>query len=115
VKTCDERGVEFFIIADQTERILNEVLDIEEDAWEPFHKGKNQGNKYTKGTGVDSMTAFPSPLRRFAQREAFGLSVAFGSSPLSLRSKRGRRPLCRLRLKLKLRFNGPNHLVFSIQ
>jgi len=69
VKICDERGVEFFIVADQTERILNEVLDIEEDAWEPFHKGKNQGNKDTKGTGVDSMTAFlsprPIPLRIF--------------------------------------------------
>ena len=32
VKICDERGVEFFIVADQTERILTEVLEIEENA-----------------------------------------------------------------------------------
>lgn len=64
MKICDKRGVEFFIVTDQTERILNEVLDIEEDAWEPFHKGKNQGNKDTKGTAVDSMTALPSHLGR---------------------------------------------------
>lgn len=48
VKICDERGVEFFIVADQTGRILNEVLDIEEKAWEPFNKCKNQGNKGRK-------------------------------------------------------------------
>ncbi len=29
VNICDERGVEFFIVADQTERILTEVLGIE--------------------------------------------------------------------------------------
>jgi hypothetical protein len=45
VKICDERGVEFFIVADQTERILTEVVAIEEEAWEPFINGKNQGNK----------------------------------------------------------------------
>ncbi len=48
VKICDERGVEFFIVADQTERILTEVLEIEENAWEPFNNGKNQGNKGRK-------------------------------------------------------------------
>jgi len=45
VKICDERGVELFIVADQTERILTEVLDIEENAWEPFNNRKNQVNK----------------------------------------------------------------------
>ncbi len=45
VKICDERGVEFFITADQTERILTEVLDIEEKAWELFNNSKNYGNR----------------------------------------------------------------------
>lgn len=48
VNICDERGVEFFIVADQTERILTEVLDIEENAWKPFNNGKKQGSKGKK-------------------------------------------------------------------
>ncbi|MFQ6618603.1 MAG: IS1380 family transposase [Fidelibacterota bacterium] len=45
VNICDERGVEFFIVADQTGRILTEVVDIEEDAWKPFNNRKNKLNK----------------------------------------------------------------------
>lgn len=48
VKICDEGGVEFFITADQTGRILTEVVGIEEDAWEPFTDGKELGNKGRK-------------------------------------------------------------------
>ena len=28
VKICDDRGVEFFIVADQTKKLLREVLEI---------------------------------------------------------------------------------------
>jgi hypothetical protein len=69
VKICDERGVEFFIVADQTGRILTEVLDIEEDVWEPFHKGKNQGNKGRK------------KLKRRRKRENHKKAVALKRNP----------------------------------
>ena len=36
VRPCDERGVEFYISADQTKRLMGEVAGIEEGAWKCF-------------------------------------------------------------------------------
>ena len=36
VKIYDERGVEFFIVADQTKKLLREMLEIEEGSWKPL-------------------------------------------------------------------------------
>jgi hypothetical protein len=43
VKVCDERGVEFFIVADQTGKLFGRVMEIEEGEWKPFHEGKTGG------------------------------------------------------------------------
>ncbi len=40
VKVCDEGGAEFFISADQTQRLVREVLSIEEEGWKSFHRKK---------------------------------------------------------------------------
>jgi hypothetical protein len=36
VRPCDERGVEFYISADQTKRLMREVVGIAEGAWKRF-------------------------------------------------------------------------------
>lgn len=43
VKVCNKRGVEFYIVADQTGKLLGRVMEIEEGQWKPFHEGKPQG------------------------------------------------------------------------
>jgi hypothetical protein len=45
IRSCDEGGAEFFISADQTKRLMKEVLSIEEEAWKSFHRRKLQGAK----------------------------------------------------------------------
>lgn len=48
VEVCDKRGVEFFIVADQTGRLLGKVMEIEEGQWKPFHEGKTHGKRGRK-------------------------------------------------------------------
>ena len=36
VEPCEKRGAEFYISADQTQRLMQEVLDIDEHAWKSF-------------------------------------------------------------------------------
>ena len=43
VKVCDEGGAEFFISADQTKRLMREVLSNEEESWKSFHRKKLAG------------------------------------------------------------------------
>ena len=45
VEPCDNRGVEFYISADQTQRLMQEVLAIDEHAWKPFRGMKLAGKK----------------------------------------------------------------------
>ena len=45
VGPCEERGVEFYISADQTKKLMQEVLAIEEGDWKPFRGMKLAGKK----------------------------------------------------------------------
>jgi hypothetical protein len=45
VQVCEEKGVEFFIVADQTKKLLSKVLELEEEHWKPFYDGKKQGEE----------------------------------------------------------------------
>ena len=43
IRACDEGGAEFFISADQTKRLMREVLSIDEAAWKSFRHRKLAG------------------------------------------------------------------------
>jgi hypothetical protein len=44
VEICDERVVKFFIVADQTKRLMGEVQKLGEGAWKSFGDKKKRGN-----------------------------------------------------------------------
>ena len=45
VGPCEERGVEFYISADHTKRLMRDVLAIDEHAWKPYRSMKLAGKK----------------------------------------------------------------------
>jgi|TARA_B100000315_G_scaffold19011_1_gene16781 hypothetical protein len=45
VGSCEERGVEFYISADQTQKLMQEVLSIDESEWKSFRGMKLAGKK----------------------------------------------------------------------
>lgn len=45
VNPCDERGVEFYISADHTSKLMRRVLSIDENGWKGFRRKKLAGEK----------------------------------------------------------------------
>jgi len=48
VQVCDEKAVEFFIVADQTKKLLSTVVEIEEGCWKAFQERRKEENSGRK-------------------------------------------------------------------